>query len=251
MHDFTLVRVELHLPRLCPFHRCVEVSLQFLLTVAADFRVIRKLEHSRRERKRQQTQSTAEGKEGDWVGFQVDDIPRTSEKILSQRGNTGSRSQTKSYTTHRRNTRCNSSTEKSRERSSGPSPGSRGCSVKKRDERTVNGPVNALSYNSYTRRLPKNTENCTVYNAQGLCTKYNDFIDFMCSNDIDVCAKTGTWLKARLDPKKIFYPMKIVNTRNYLPASVAEAPTIGSFKRRLKKHRRSLVISQRGPSTSK
>ena len=27
MHDFTLVRVELHLPRLCPFHRRVEVSL--------------------------------------------------------------------------------------------------------------------------------------------------------------------------------------------------------------------------------
>ena len=76
-----------------------------------------------RDRKRQQTQSTAEGKEGDGVGFQVDDIPRTSEKILSQRGNTGSRSQTKSYTKHRRNTRCNSSTEKSRERSSGPSPG--------------------------------------------------------------------------------------------------------------------------------
>ena len=44
MHDFTLVRVELHLPRFCPFHRCVEVSLKFLLTVAADFRVIRKLE---------------------------------------------------------------------------------------------------------------------------------------------------------------------------------------------------------------
>ena len=47
MHEFTLVRVELHLPRFCPFHRCVEVSLKFLLTVAADFRVIRKLEHSR------------------------------------------------------------------------------------------------------------------------------------------------------------------------------------------------------------
>ena len=64
-----------------------------------------------------------------------------------------------------------------------------------------------------------------------------------CSNDIDVCAQTETWLKARLDQKKIFYPMKIVNTWNNLPASVAEAPTIGSFKRRLKKHRRSLVIS--------
>ena len=81
------------------------------------------------------------------------------------------------------------------------------------------------------------------FNAQGLCTKYNDFIDFMCSEDIDVCAKTETWLKARLDQKKIFYPMKIVNTWNNLPASVAEAPTIRSFKGRLKKYRRSLVIS--------
>ena len=74
---------------------------------------------------------------------------------------TGSRSQTKSYTKHKRNTRCNSSTEKSRKHSSGPSPGSRGCSVKKSDERTVNRPVNELSY-SYTRRLHKNTDNCTV-----------------------------------------------------------------------------------------
>ena len=41
MHDFTLVRVEFHLPRFCPFHRCVEVSLKFLLTAAADFRVVR------------------------------------------------------------------------------------------------------------------------------------------------------------------------------------------------------------------
>ena len=180
----------------------------------------------------------------------MNDIPRTSEKILSQRSNTGSRSQTKSYTKHRRNTRCNSSTEKSRKRSSGPSPGSRGCSVKKRDERTVNGPVTALSYIVTQEDCPK-TLTIAQFNAQGLCTKYNDFIDFMCSNDIDVCAKTGTWLKARLDPKKIFYPMKIVNAWNYLPASVAEAPTIGSFKRRLKKHRRSLVISQRGPSTSR
>ena len=65
----------------------------------------------------------------------------------------------------------------------------------------------------------------------------------MCSNDIDVCAKTETWLRARLDQKKKFYPMKIVDTCIKLPASVAEAPTIGSFKRRLKKHRRSLVIS--------
>ena len=31
------------------------------------------------------------------------------------------------------------------------------------------------------------------FNAQGLCTKYNDFIDLMCSNDIDVCAKTETY----------------------------------------------------------
>ena len=58
----------------------------------------------------------------------------------------------------------------------------------------------------------------------------------MCSNDIDVCAKTETWLRARLDQKKNFYPMKIVDTWNNLPASVAEAPTIGSFKMRLKKH---------------
>ena len=40
-----------------------------------------------------------------------------------------------------------------------------------------------------------------------------------------------------------FYPMKIVDTWNNLPANVAEAPTIGSFKRRLTKYRRSLVIS--------
>ena len=169
----------------------------------------------------------------------MDDIPRTSENILSQRDNRGSRSQTKSYTKHRRNTRCSSSTEKSRERSSGPSPGSRGCSVKKRDERTVNGPVNALSYIVTQEDCPK-TLTIAQFNVQGLCTKYNDF---MCSIDIDVCAKTETWLKARLDQKKIFYPMKIVNTWNNLPASVAEAPTIGSFKRRLKKHRRSLLIS--------
>ena len=45
MDDFTLVGVELHLPRLCPCHHCVEVSLQFLLT--ANFGVIRKLENSR------------------------------------------------------------------------------------------------------------------------------------------------------------------------------------------------------------
>ena len=138
------------------------------------------------------------------------DIPRTSEKILSQRDNTGNRSQTKSYTKHRRNTRCNSSTEKSRERSSGPSPGSRGCSVKKRDETTVNRPVNALSYIVTQEDCPK-TLTIAQFNAQGLCTKYNDF---MCSNDIDVCAKTETWLRARLDQKKNFYPMKIVDTRN-------------------------------------
>ena len=123
----------------------------------------------------------------------MDDIPRTSENILSQRGNTGIRSQTKSYTKHRRNTRCNSSTEKSRERSSGPSPGSRGCSVKKRDERTVNRPVNALSYIVSQEDCPK-TLKIAQFNAQGLCTKYNDFIDFICSNDIDVCAITETWL---------------------------------------------------------
>ena len=183
----------------------------------------------------------------------MDDIPRTSENILSQRGNTlpqGAEARPNHTKKHRRNTRCNSITGKSHERSSGPSPGSRGCSVKKRDERTVNGPVNALSYIVTQEDCPK-TLKIVQFNAQGLCTKYNDFIDFMCSNDIDVCAKTGTWLKARLDPKKSFYPMKIVNTWNYLPASVAEAHTIGSFKRRLKKHRRSLVISQRGPSTSR
>ena len=39
MHDFTLVGVELHLPRWRPFHRCVEVSL-FLLTIAANLDVI-------------------------------------------------------------------------------------------------------------------------------------------------------------------------------------------------------------------
>ena len=49
--------------------------------------------------------------------------------------------------------------------------------------------------------------------------------------------------RARLEQRKNFYPMKIVDTWNNLPASVAEAPTIGSFKRRLKKYRRSLVIS--------
>ena len=49
--------------------------------------------------------------------------------------------------------------------------------------------------------------------------------------------------RARLDQKKNLYPMKIVDTWNNLPASVAEAPTIGIFKRRLHKYRRSLVIS--------
>ena len=68
-----------------------------------------------------------------------------------------------------------------------------------------------MSYIVTQEDCPKTLE-IAQFNAQGLCTKYNDFIDFMCSNDIDVCAKTGTWLKARLDPKKMFYPMKIVNT---------------------------------------
>ena len=77
-----------------------------------------------------------------------------------------------------------------------------------------------------TREDCPKTLKIAQFNAQGLCMKYNDFIDFMCSNDIDVCAKTETWLRVRLDQKKNFYSMKIVDTWNNLPASVAEAPTI-------------------------
>ena len=44
---------------------------------------------------------------------------------------------------------------------------------------------------------------------------------------------------------KNFYPMKIADTWNNLPANAAEAPTIGSFKRRLTKYRRSLDSGNR------
>ena len=53
----------------------------------------------------------------------------------------------------------------------------------------------------------------------------------------------GFAIKNKCLGKNNFYPMKIVDTWNNLPANVAEAPTIGSFKRRLTKYRRSLVIS--------
>ena len=49
--------------------------------------------------------------------------------------------------------------------------------------------------------------------------------------------------RARLDQKKNFFPVKIVGQWNDLPASVVEAATIRSFKRRLLNHRRSLVTS--------
>ena len=49
--------------------------------------------------------------------------------------------------------------------------------------------------------------------------------------------------RARLDQKKNFFPVKIVGKWNDLPANVVEAATIGSFKRRLMNHRRSLVTS--------
>ena len=49
--------------------------------------------------------------------------------------------------------------------------------------------------------------------------------------------------RARLDQKKNLFPVKIVGKWNDLPANVVEAATIGSFKRRLMNHRRSLVTS--------
>ena len=47
--------------------------------------------------------------------------------------------------------------------------------------------------------------------------------------------------RAGLDQKK--NPVKIIGKLNDLPANVVEAATIGSFKRRLMNHRRSLVTS--------
>ncbi len=47
--------------------------------------------------------------------------------------------------------------------------------------------------------------------------------------------------RARLNQKKNFFPVKIVGKWNVLPANVIEAATIGSFKRILVNHRRSLV----------
>jgi len=47
--------------------------------------------------------------------------------------------------------------------------------------------------------------------------------------------------RARLDIKKNFFPVKIVNTWNRLPADVVEAPSIGCFKKRLDEHRSSSV----------
>ena len=49
--------------------------------------------------------------------------------------------------------------------------------------------------------------------------------------------------RARLDQKMNFFPVQIVGKGNDLPANVLEAATIGSFKRRLMNHRRSLVTS--------
>ena len=49
--------------------------------------------------------------------------------------------------------------------------------------------------------------------------------------------------RARLDQKKNFFPVNIVGKWNDLPANVVEAATIGSFKRILMNHRRSLVNS--------
>ena len=47
--------------------------------------------------------------------------------------------------------------------------------------------------------------------------------------------------RARLDQKKYFFPVNIVDKWNDLPVNVVEAATIGSFKRRLMNYRRSLV----------
>ena len=49
--------------------------------------------------------------------------------------------------------------------------------------------------------------------------------------------------RARLDQRKNFFPVKIVGKWNDLPANVVEAATIGSFKRRLMNHQRSIVTS--------
>ena len=49
--------------------------------------------------------------------------------------------------------------------------------------------------------------------------------------------------RAWLDQNNNFFPVKIVGKWNDLPTKVVEAATIGSFKRRLMNHRRSLVTS--------
>ena len=70
--------------------------------------------------------------------------------------------------------------------------------VKKKGKCNVKKPVNELIYKAThvhcTQDHYSKSLKIAQFNAQGLCTKYNDYMEFMCTNDIDVCAITEMWL---------------------------------------------------------
>ena len=70
--------------------------------------------------------------------------------------------------------------------------------VKKKGKCNVKKLVNELSYKATqvhcTQYHYSKSLKIVQFNAQGLCTKCNDFMEFMCTNDIAVCAITETCL---------------------------------------------------------
>ncbi len=109
-------------------------------------------------------------------------------KILNQR--TGSRSE--SFERRQRSARYQSTGTMS---SCGLS---RRDYVKKKGKCNVKKAVNELSCKATqvhcTQDHYSKSLKIAQFNAQGLCTTYNDFMDFTCTNDFDMCAVTETWL---------------------------------------------------------